>query len=66
MAKRKYTIYKRVGSKRWGVLCHSFNSCPFLPSGQTHQEAVAIMDSHEYVWHCHIPSNNTTKENSNV
>lgn len=64
MATRKYTIHKSRLSGLWRVICHKSFNCPMMPRAKSHQVAVVLMDNHEQIWH--TPSNNTTKENSNV
>lgn len=64
ITKRKYNAYRQSGL--WGVVCYTYGTCPFIPRAETHAEAIAMMENHHKVWHWHTPSNNTTKENSNV
>ncbi len=64
----RYRIFKKKNTKsyfKWRIICKTPRcGYPWIPKAYVFSDAIALMDNHEFVWH--TPSNNTTKENSNV
>jgi len=56
MAKPQYTINRSTVTHKWRIICHKYGRCALIPRAESHDEAIALMDNHDRVWH--TPSNN--------